>query len=49
VRVSALLYDPGVDYSLDWSDDPRFITWFGHGALNLGAPTNPVDLRPDRP
>jgi hypothetical protein len=48
VRVSALLYDPG-DYAFDWSDDPRFIAWFGHGALNLGAPTNPVDLTPDRP
>ena len=49
VRVSALLYDPGFDGWFDWSDDPRFITWFGHGAVNWGAPTNPVDLAPDRP
>jgi hypothetical protein len=49
VRVSALLYDPGVDDGDDWSDDPRFISWVGHGAVHQGAPTNPVDLTPDRP
>jgi len=49
VRVSALLYDPtGPDW-LSWSADPRFISWFGHGAVHRGAPTNPVDLTPDRP
>lgn len=48
VRVSALLYDP-FDYWFDWSDDPRFISWVGHGAVHQGAPTNPVDLTPDRP
>jgi hypothetical protein len=45
VRVSALLYDPG----FDWSDDPRFISWVGDGGVHRGAPTNPVDLTPDRP
>jgi len=45
VRVSALLYDP----AFDWSDDPRFISWVGDGAVHRGAPTNPVDLTPDRP
>lgn len=50
VRVSALLYDPGVDSRFDdWSDDPRFISWVGDGAVHRGAPTNPVDLTPDRP
>jgi hypothetical protein len=45
VRVSALLYDPG----FGWSDDPRFISWVGDGGVHRGAPTNPVDLTPDRP
>ena len=49
VRVSALLYDPGYGSWFDWSDDPRFISWVGHGAVHRGAPTNPVDLAPDRP
>jgi hypothetical protein len=49
VRVSALLYDPGFDSWFEWSDDPRFISWVGDGAVHRGAPTNPVDLRPDRP
>lgn len=51
VRVSALLYDPGPEYGswFDWSDDPRFINWVGNGAVHRGAPTNPVDLTPDRP
>jgi hypothetical protein len=49
VRVSALLYDPADGNWLSWSDDPRFISWVGHGAVHLGAPTNPVDLTPDRP
>lgn len=49
VRVSALLYDPRADSWFDWSDDPRIISWVGHGAVHRGAPTNPVDLTPDRP
>jgi hypothetical protein len=49
LRVSASLYDPAVDSRLGWSDDPRIISWVGHGAVNWGAPTNPVDLTPDRP
>jgi hypothetical protein len=49
VRVSALLYAPGFDSTFDWSDDPRFISWVGDGAVHRGAPTNPVDLTPDRP
>lgn len=49
VRVSALLYDPAFDSWFEWSDDPRFISWVGHGAVHRGAPTNPVDLTPDRP
>lgn len=49
VRVSALLYDPGFDSWFEWSDDPRFISWVGHGAVHRGAPSNPVDLTPDRP
>jgi hypothetical protein len=48
VRVSALLYDP-IEAGFDWSDDPRIISWVGHGAVHVGAPTNPVDLTPDRP
>ncbi len=49
VRVSALLYDPTVDSRFDWSDDPRIISWVGRGAAHFGAPTNPIDLTPDRP
>jgi hypothetical protein len=49
LRVSASLYDPAVDSRLDWSDDPRIISWVGNGAVHRGAPTNPVDLTPDRP
>jgi hypothetical protein len=49
LRVSASLYDPAVDAPLGWSDDPRIISWVGNGAVNWGAPTNPVDLTPDRP
>jgi hypothetical protein len=49
VRVSALLYDPAAGNWLSWSDDPRFISWVGHGGVHRGAPTNPVDLTPDRP
>jgi hypothetical protein len=49
VRVSALLYDSGFDSRLGWSDDPRIISWVGDGAVHRGAPTNPVDLTPDRP
>ncbi len=49
VRVSALLYDPDQDADGGWSDDPRLISWVGNGGLHWGAPTNPVDLRPDRP
>jgi hypothetical protein len=45
VRVSVLLYDP----VFDWSDDPRVISWVGNGAIHWGAPTNPVDLTPNRP
>jgi hypothetical protein len=49
VRVSALLYDEVVGSPFDWSDDPRMISWVGSGAAHHGAPTNPVDLTPDRP
>jgi hypothetical protein len=49
VRLSALLYDPIADSLYDWSDDPRIISWVGSGAVHWGAPTNPVDLTPDRP
>jgi hypothetical protein len=49
VRLSALLYDPILYLSRDWIDDPRMISWVGHGALQWGAPTNPVDLAPDLP
>jgi hypothetical protein len=45
VRVSALLYDP----LSDWADDPRMLSWVGHGAVNWGAPSNPIDLTPDQP
>jgi hypothetical protein len=47
VRVSALLYDP--EGGWDWIEDPRMISWVGHGGVHRGAPTNPVDLTPDRP
>jgi len=49
VRVSALLYDPGFESWYEWSEDPRLISWVGDGAVHQGAPTNPVDLTPDRP
>lgn len=49
LRVSALLYDPQLDSRFDWTDDPRLLSWVGHGAVNWGAPTNPVDLTPDQP
>ncbi len=49
VRVSVLLYDPVVDSDFEWSEDPRVISWVGRGAIHRGAPTNPVDLTPDRP
>jgi hypothetical protein len=49
LRVSALLYDPLLDSRFDWIDDPRLLSWVGHGAVNVGAPTNPVDLAPDQP
>lgn len=49
VRVSALLYDPIFDSAFDWDDDPRIISWVGSGGIHQGAPTNPVDLRPNRP
>jgi hypothetical protein len=49
VRVSALLYDPRFDSWFEWSDDPRIISWVGNGGVHHGAPTNPVDLTPDRP
>jgi hypothetical protein len=49
VRLSALLYDPVLDSDLDWADDPRLISWVGNGAIHRGAPTNPVDLTPNRP
>ena len=47
VRVSALLYDPQGGWA--WSEDPRIISWVGHGGVHRGAPSNPVDLTPDRP
>ena len=49
VRISAFLYDPIADSPYDWSDDPRIISWVGSGGVHWGAPTNPVDLTPDRP
>jgi hypothetical protein len=49
VRVSALLYDPDQGSDGGWSDDPRLISWVGNGGLHWGAPTNPVELRPDLP
>jgi hypothetical protein len=49
LRVSALLYDPLLDSRFDWTDDPRLLSWVGHGGVNEGAPTNPVDLVPDQP
>lgn len=49
LRVSALLHDPLLDSRFDWIDDPRLLSWVGHGAVNQGAPTNPVDLVPDQP
>jgi len=49
VRVSVLLYDPLIDSQFDWTDDPRLLSWVGHGAVNWGAPSNPIDLTPDQP
>jgi hypothetical protein len=49
VRLSALLYDPVLGSDVDWNDDPRVISWVGSGAIHRGAPTNPVDLTPNRP
>jgi hypothetical protein len=49
LRISALLYEPLIDSRFNWTDDPRLLSWVGHGAVNQGAPTNPVDLSPDQP
>jgi hypothetical protein len=49
VRVSVLFYDPAIDSRFNWTDDPRMLSWVGHGAVNWGAPTNPIDLTPDQP
>lgn len=49
VRLAALLYDPVIDSDSDWASDPRLISWVGSGAIHRGAPTNPVDLTPNRP
>jgi hypothetical protein len=49
VRVSVLLYAPLRDSPSDWTDDPRLLSWVGHGAVNWGAPSNPIDLTPDQP
>ena len=49
LRVSVLLYDPLNDSQFHWIDDPRLLSWVGHGAVNWGAPSNPVDLTPDQP
>jgi hypothetical protein len=49
VRVEALLYDPVYGSDLDWVAEPRVFYWVGGGALQSGAPTDPVDLTPDRP
>src|SRR6185295_2979385 len=49
LRVGVLLYDPLLDSGFDWTDDPRLLSWVGHGAVNWGAPSNPVDLTPDQP
>jgi hypothetical protein len=46
VRVSVLLYDPVPDSDVDWTNDPRLVSWVGDGALHAGAPTNPVELTP---
>jgi hypothetical protein len=34
---------------LDGLRDPRYIYWFGDGAIHKGAPTNPIDLKPSSP
>lgn len=48
VRISVLLYDPDPSPFV-WVDDPRLLSWVGHGAVNWGAPSNPIDLTPDQP
>ncbi|MCC6217085.1 MAG: hypothetical protein IT376_19660 [Polyangiaceae bacterium] len=37
------------DVYLDDQPAPRFVYWVGDGALNAGAPSNPVDLVPSAP
>lgn len=37
------------DVFLDGGPVPRFVNWVGGGALNRGAPTNPIDLEPSAP
>jgi hypothetical protein len=46
LRLTVWLYDPLIDSRFDWTRDPRLISWVGHGAVNWGAPTSPVDLEP---
>jgi hypothetical protein len=46
LRLTVWFYDPVSDSRFDWTRDPRLISWVGHGAVNWGAPTNPVDLEP---
>lgn len=49
LRLTVWLYDPIVDSRFDWTQDPRLISWVGHGAVHWGAPTNPVELEPTDP
>ena len=49
LRLTVWLYDPVADSRFDWTRDPRLISWVGHGAVNWGAPTNPLELEPTAP
>jgi hypothetical protein len=46
LRLTVWLYDPVAESRFDWTRDPRLISWVGHGAVNWGAPTNPMELEP---
>jgi hypothetical protein len=38
-----------IDVVLDGQPAPRFVYWVSGGALNRGAPTNPLDFTPTEP
>lgn len=38
-----------LDVLLDGLEDPEIVFWIGYGALQIAAPSNPLDLTPSEP